>query len=195
MPTVAATNPTSTAESDTDTTLTFTAGTDDITSVVFRDPGPTGITVVNDDAGPTAVAMTWALSGGDLTLTGSIGMDEVIVLRITDPTPITAGQNADVTVTVSLLDAFPHATFTAEDVISITGITVRAADGDGQFADGTVSVTVTDDVPVINSITGGVLIAEPGAMLDGVYDADIGADGLKLLALALGTARLVFSRP
>ena len=142
---VTGSTPGSTAETDQDSSsLTFTAGSDDITSIVFSDTGSISI-----DAGlEPGTVVTWTLSNGGRTLTGSIGGVDAIVLQLSGSQSASAGGGTVTpTVTVTLTDAFPHEDNPDADQLVISGVTVRASEADGDFADGSVTVTVLDDAP------------------------------------------------
>ncbi|MCC6948564.1 MAG: VWA domain-containing protein [Bradyrhizobiaceae bacterium] len=121
-------------------TLTFTAGSDDLTGFTF---GSTAGIVVQGLLG--APVITW--SGDDTdTIVGQIDGVDAITLKVTGST-IEAGGTDTVTVTATLLDNFPHALAGADSIL-IGGIVVNASEDDGNFATAQVRVRVLDDVPV-----------------------------------------------
>jgi large repetitive protein len=158
--------------------LTFNAGSDDITSIVFGATG--GISVSGIEGGTT---ITWVASNGGRTLTGSIDGTEVIRLDLTGATSVTAGGNGVTTVTATLLAEFPHEDGPDADSLTITGIVVVATDTDGDSATGTVSVVVVDDEPIVTA-TGGTIENDIGETLTGLLPYDMNADGLGSLTLA-----------
>ncbi|WP_438958836.1 retention module-containing protein [Porticoccus sp.] len=128
--------------SDADT-LTFTAGSDAIDSIVF---GATDALTINGlNAGDS---ITWTPSDGGRTLTGSIDGTDVLQLALSGATSVAAGDNDNVTVTATLLDAFPHEDAPDADSLSIDGIKIVASDDDGDSTTATAKVTVVDDEPV-----------------------------------------------
>lgn len=181
-------------------TVTFQAGSDNITSIAFGDV--TNLTadvngVVGNDISWTRVSAT--------QITGSIGGILAITINLVPPTlPILAGASGSATVNVILSDNFPHPNAAGENTISLTGLEVVAIDTDNDPATATVSVTVVDDVPTANADTdsvkedgptvanGNVLtaaaVASPDAnTTDGVADIQ-GADGATVTGVVFGSA-------
>ncbi|MBZ9740937.1 MULTISPECIES: Ig-like domain-containing protein, partial [unclassified Mesorhizobium] len=125
-------------------TVTFHAGSDNITGLAFT--SVSGITAdVNGVAGADIV---WMLAG-PTQIVGSInGIEAIHIDLVASSLPILAGANGSATVNVTLLDNFPHPDAAGQNVINLTGINVVATDTDGGQASATVQVNVTDDVPV-----------------------------------------------
>ncbi|MGQ7249921.1 Ig-like domain-containing protein, partial [Halomonas sp. V046] len=126
--------------------LAFTAGSDTLTTFRFgnadADGRVSGITV-SGLAGDTEIV--WRLQGEDLV--GTIDGVDVLTLSLSAPADgIAPGASGDVGVQVTLADHLPHGR--GADSLSISGIRVTAADGDGDSASGTVVVRVQDDAPV-----------------------------------------------
>ncbi len=141
---------------DTVNTLTFTAGSDDISKFMF---GSTkGIKIGGLDE---TQDVTWTASNGGQTLTGSVDGVDAIQLVMNAPTTVEAGDTGDVTVTATLLDNFVHQDNVNVDTLSITGIKVVGSDHDGDSVSGQVSVTVSDDEPVSTSAGNALLYQMP----------------------------------
>jgi VCBS repeat-containing protein len=142
------TNPSSTAETDT-ATLTFTSGSDAITSMVFGSTDDITVNAGLDDS----QSITWVASNGGRTLTGSIGGTAVIQLDLTGATSVAAGSNTgNVTVTATLLDNMLHENTPDADSLVISGIKVVGTDSDGDTATHTFTgVTVLDDAPTLSA--------------------------------------------
>ncbi|RWE46766.1 Ig-like domain-containing protein, partial [Mesorhizobium sp.] len=140
-------------------TVTFHAGSDNITGVAFTSVA--GITAdVNGVAGADIV---WTLAG-PTQIVGSInGIDAIRIDLVAPSLPILAGGNGSATVNVTLLDNFPHPDAGGQNVINLTGINVVATDTDGDQASATVQVNVTDDVPV--AVNDGQSATEGGAAI------------------------------
>ena len=172
-------------------TVTFLAGADNITGVAFGSVA--GITAdVNGVAGADIV---WSANGANQII-GTIGGIEAIHIDLTPPSlPIAHGTSGSATVTVTLLDNFPHPNAAGQNVINLTGITVVASDTDGDTAAATVAVNVTDDVPTAapdtDSVTEGQIATgnvitdlAAGDAGDGDSGADTrGADGATVTAI------------
>jgi hypothetical protein len=164
-------DPGSTAETDSDT-LVFDAGSDPIVDIYFG--ATAGIVVLDENA--VAIPVVWSGSGTD-TLTGTLNGVVVIVLSLSGDNTAVAGGTANVIVTATLTDAFPHADGLTGDV-TITGIAVSAEDDDGDIGTGTVNVTVLDDEP--NDISPDKAIVSNSGDASGVGRLDffdnVGAD-------------------
>ncbi len=160
-------------------TVTFLAGVDNITAVAFTSVA--GITAdVNGVAGADIV---WTLVG-PTQIKGAIGGIDAIRIDLTPPSlPIVHGTSGSATVTVTLLDNFPHPNAAGQNIINLTGLTVVATDTDGDTAAATVAVNVTDDVPTAVADTDGVTEGQiatgnviTDASLGDAGDSDTGAD-------------------
>ncbi|KEQ54180.1 Ig-like domain-containing protein [Sphingobium chlorophenolicum] len=120
-------NPDSTSGS-----ITFTPGSDAITSIVF---GSTG-SLTGD--------LTW-LRVSDTKITGSDERGVVVTLDLS-----VVGNVA--TVTATLNDNYDtHPGINADDLVPLGSVQVVAQDTDGDTATGTVSVSVSDDLPVVSA--------------------------------------------
>ncbi|PBC19645.1 Ig-like domain-containing protein, partial [Mesorhizobium sp. WSM4311] len=157
-------------------TVSFHAGSDNITGMAFTSVA--GITAdVNGVAGADIV---WTLVG-PTQITGSInGVDAIHIDLVASSLPILAGTDGFATVNVTLLDNFPHPDAGGQNVINLTGINVVATDTDGSQASATVQVNVDDDIPV--AVNDGQSATEGGAAIvanaaNGVLANDhVGAD-------------------
>lgn len=173
-------------------TVTFQAGSDNITTIAFGDV--TNLTadvngVVGNDISWTRVSAT--------QITGSIGGVLAITINLVPPVlPILAGASGSATVNVILSDNFPHPNGSGENTISLTGLNVVATDTDGDPASATVSVTVIDDVPTARadqdavneddvSATGNVISGVGTTNSPGSADTQ-GADGAAVSGVAFG---------
>ncbi|MFL9592848.1 type I secretion C-terminal target domain-containing protein, partial [Aeromonas schubertii] len=67
---------------------------------------------------------------------------------------------------------------------------VVLVDEDGDSTNGSLDVTVLDDVPQFNSVMDAVLSSHTHVTFDGRYDANFGADGLDYLSVALASSGL-----
>ena len=195
---VTGSNPSSTAETAQSGGLTFAAGSDNITGVVFSlsaQPGLSGAAAGSN--------LFWVINGSG-QLEGHIGTsasDPIgIVLAISGPTTASVGGTVSPIITATLTDNFPHAAGSGQ--ISITGVQVVATDTDGDMAAATVEVSITDDAPTAvadtDSIaaagfapaTGNVLLGGTDAgdanTTDGNADTQ-GADGAVVSGVAKGT--------
>jgi hypothetical protein len=161
----------STAETDSGG-LTINAGADPIVDITF---GATGGIVVEDENGDP-IGVIWSGTGTD-TLTGTLNGVTVIILSLTGDNTAPAGGSANVTVTVTLTDAFPHDFGNTGDV-TITGIEVDAEDDDGDTATSLVDVTVLDDEPNDISPEAAALGSSTGSTFTGDLDFydNVGAD-------------------
>jgi T1SS-143 domain-containing protein len=129
--------------------LTFTAGSDPITSIVFADPASV---VPSINAGlDEGITITWALSNGGRTLTGSISGEPAIILQLSGSQTAAVGADVTPVVTVTLTDAFPHQNAPDADALAISNIGVTASEADTDSVTGFVSVTVIDDAPTVSA--------------------------------------------
>ncbi|MER9903975.1 VCBS domain-containing protein, partial [Mesorhizobium sp. M0052] len=139
-------------------TVSFHAGSDNITGVAFTSVA--GITAdVNGVAGADFV---WTLAGPTQIIGSINGIDAIQIDLVAPSLPILAGTDGSATVNVTLLDNFPHPDAGGQNVINLTGISVVATDTDGDQASATVQVNVVDDVPTaVND--GPYAVVEDGA--------------------------------
>ena len=122
-------------------TLTFTAGSDDITDFVFGDTDD--INIVGLDG-----SLVWTVSDDGDELVGSLNGTDVIKLTLSGSS-IDAGETGTMNVNVEQLASLPHNVDV--DELDISGIKVKAVDLDGtKSAAASVSVKVIDDVPNVD---------------------------------------------
>ena len=129
-------------------TLSFTAGSDALTTFVFDNTA--GISV----SGLSGTPITW-IGQGTGTLTGQINGVDAIRLQLSGG-PVTAGGSGNITVTATLIDNVAHSNST----VSIGNVTVKASQADGDSATGQVNLTVKDDVPVARGDTASTIEGE-----------------------------------
>ena len=156
--------PGSTSSTD---SIVFTPGSDAIASIVFGDT--TGL-----DGG-----LTWErVSDTEIVGRDSGGTTVVTLTLVRD------GNTADVTVTLN--DNYHHSG-SGDDLANLGSVKVVATDTDGDAAEGTVNVGVSDDVPVAAD-DDGVSVVEGGAAISGnVMTNDTpGADGAKVTSVTIG---------
>ena len=162
--------------------ITFTAGSDAISSIVF-----------GTDLSALSGGLTWVRVDSN-TITGSDGTNVIVTLSLSVSANVA-------TVTATLNDNYDsHPVFTADDLQALGSVTVVATDSDGDTATGTVNINVSDDVPTafadVDSVKeDGGLIAD-GNVLTGIGGADTngtdgvadvqGADGATVTGLAFG---------
>ncbi|MER9930078.1 DUF5801 domain-containing protein, partial [Mesorhizobium sp. M0093] len=153
-------------------TVSFHAGSDNITGVAFTSVA--GITAdVNGVAGADIV---WTLVGPTQIIGSINGIDAIRIDLVAPSLPILAGTDGSATVNVTLLDNFPHPDAGGQNLINLTGINVVATDTDGDQATATVQVNVTDDVPTAIADTDAVP-AGSFATIDGNVIDGSGSDG------------------
>ena len=150
-----------------DDSITFTAGSDDIASIVFGDTSTL-------DGG-----LTWTRVS-DTQITGSDGGRLVVTLDL-------SVTNNVATVTATLNDNYDdHPTINVDDLVDLGDVNVIATDIDGDTATGVVSVTVSDDLPSISasapaadalSVDETDLATDASADFSGLFTSDANADG------------------
>src|SRR5690606_38334810 len=113
--------------------------------------------------------LTW-VRVSDTQIIGSDDNGAVVHLDL-----VVTGNNAQVTAT--LLDNYTGHTVQGDDSVGLGSVKVIATDTDGDMADGTVTVTVSDDVPVVN-VSGATTVVEGGAAIAGTWSLFEGADGV-----------------
>ncbi|QEL24126.1 type I secretion C-terminal target domain-containing protein [Bosea sp. F3-2] len=157
-------------------TLSFTSGSDAIAAVVFADPNAAGNAIAADLGLNEGVTLSWALSNGDRTLTGSIGGQAAIVLTLGGgQTAAAGGATVSPTVTATLTEHFPHQDNANAGELTLSGIKVIATDTDGDPAVGAVTVKVSDDVPTVTAAAAAATVVE-GQTLAGTWSQVPGAD-------------------
>ncbi|WP_306169435.1 hypothetical protein, partial [Halomonas sp. MMSF_3323] len=177
------------AASDTDVaSLTFTAGSDAITSIGFgnigADDSVTGISVQGLAAGESLV---WSANDAG-ELEGRVEGDgnAVITLALSSSGPVAAGEKQVVTVTATLAESLDHAV--DADSLTISGISVVGTDTDGTSTTATVGVSVADDQPTIEFVEAPASVVE-GQSVNGTWTTDAGADGATVSVTAAGETK------
>ena len=128
--------------------VSFTAGSDDITSFAFA----------NDVSGLVG-GLTWVRVNGTL-IEGRDGGTLIVSLTLTPPASIAAGATGSATVTVTLHDNYDsHPGIDADDLVGLGSVGVVATDIDGTTATNTVNLSVSDDVPAARSDSDAVTAA------------------------------------
>ena len=125
---------------------------------------------------------TLVVTDGVVTLPGSPIVTTYGELTITDVNLATGVVSYSYTLTDNTLDHGPGDNG-ENDVFD--NIAVHLTDTDGDFADSTLIIKVIDDIPVINSITDAIVVNQPVQVVNGTYDASVGADELDFLGLVL----------
>jgi VCBS repeat-containing protein len=145
-------NPSLTTETDNTPSLSFTAGSDALTSFQFSTD--LGSLVSNLDGAGTDIV--WVRAADGQSVTGHLGSAAgpiAVTLTLSAPASIAAGATGNVIVTATLSDNLPHANALAAQIQSLGSILVEARDHDGDVATGQVSINVQDDVPTANADT------------------------------------------
>ncbi|USZ51600.1 hypothetical protein [Halomonas sp. DN3] len=103
--------------------LTFTAGSDAITSIGFGDTADISVTGLDGE-------LIWSTNdAGELEGRTEAGGDAVLTLTLSSSGPVAAGEEQVVTVTATLAESLAHVV--DADSLSITGISVVGTDTDG----------------------------------------------------------------
>ncbi|MBZ9922403.1 cadherin-like domain-containing protein, partial [Mesorhizobium sp. BR1-1-7] len=144
--------------------ITFTPGSDAIASIAFG----TDLTALN------AANLTWER----VSDTQILGKDTGSGVTVVTLDLSVAGNVA--TVTATLNDNYDtHPDITLDDLVDLGHVGVVATDTDGTQATGTVTVTVSDDVPTAHADTDSTLAGTAtGNVLTGVGTTNSGADAL-----------------
>ncbi|MFZ5673638.1 MAG: beta strand repeat-containing protein, partial [Pseudomonadota bacterium] len=176
-------------ETDTDTGLSFTTGSDAISLSFAAIQAPT----VNG-LESSGVTLTWVLDASDATgrtLLGQInGVTAITVTLTGDVTATGGGDVATPTVTAVLSDNFPHENLPDADTITITGLVVNATDTDNEITTGTVNVTVIDDQPDVEILdadagTDGADSVAEGGTINGTWTLNDGADDVASIKVSI----------
>ncbi|MBV7522766.1 hypothetical protein, partial [Ensifer sp. ENS12] len=123
-----------------------------------------------DTSGLTG-ALTWDRVS-DTQIIGRAGGVAIVTLDL-----VRSGDSA--TVTATLNDNYAsHPGVNADDLASLGSVKVIAADTDGDTAEGTVNVSVSDDVPVIGITDPASSNVVEGQALAGNWTLSAGADGV-----------------
>ncbi len=130
-------------DSDNAPAISFTAGSDALTSFVF---GNETLMTLNTN-GIAGNDVSWNRVS-DTEIRGTVDGQVALTLTISaPPASIAAGTSGDVTVTANLSDNFIHPAGDGTTSFDIDGLTVVASDQDGNSTTAAVTVVVTDDVP------------------------------------------------
>ncbi|WP_244982952.1 Ig-like domain-containing protein [Comamonas aquatica] len=142
--------------------ITFTAGSDAIASLKF-----------GTDLGTlsTAAGLVWSRDS-DNQIVGKIGTTTVVTLDLT-----ANADNTTATVKATLNSNYTGHTALGDDLAALGSVKVVATDIDGDTAQGTVNVTVSDDVPVV-TLSGAMTVVEGAAAITGAWSLAAGADGV-----------------
>ncbi|PTL88552.1 hypothetical protein C6W88_21195, partial [Halomonas litopenaei] len=169
------------AASDTDVaSLTFTAGSDAITSIVFGDIDGIQVDGLNGE-------LIWSTNNaGELEGRTEAGGDAVLTLTLSSSGPVAAGESQVVTVTATLAESLAHAV--DADSLSITGISVVGTDTDGTSTTATVGVSVADDQPTLEIADTAETVVE-GQSANGTWTTDAGADGATVSVTVAGETK------
>jgi hypothetical protein len=175
-------NPALTTEVDNTPTLSFTAGTNALTSFKFS----TDLTgLVTDLNGDTVTDIYWDRVS-DTQIKGYLDPGHTLLavtLDLSAPASIAAFTTGSVTVTMTLSDNLQHPNDLGAQISPVGSIDIDAATAGGDTATGTVNLTVQDDLPTKAIPEYAVL--PNGAGLPFVFDLDndatmsnnFGADG------------------
>ncbi len=156
--------------------LTFTAGTADLTQFKF-DTDLSSLKLDTNEDGLDDVS--WHRIS-DTEIEGRIGSSVAVTLTLTAST-ITAGATADVTVQAVLDDAFKHLSIPGRNPLDLGYIAVIASTAAGEDAVGTAYIAIIDDIIEITSLTNANLVNAVGAEATGDLAIDTGEDGLASL--------------
>ncbi|WP_108447806.1 VCBS domain-containing protein [Halomonas sp. BN3-1] len=171
------------AASDSDVaSLTFTAGSDAITSIAFGDTADISVTGLDGE-------LIWSVNNaGELEGRTEAGGDAVLTLTLSSSGPVAAGEEQVVTVTAILAESLSHAV--DADSLSITGISVVGTDTDGTSTTATVGVSVADDQPTLEIADTAETVVE-GQSANGTWSTDAGADGATVTVTAGGVDKVL----
>ena len=180
-------HPSLTTETDSAPSLTFTAGSDNLTSFAFSNSLAGLVTDLNGVDGQDI----WWYRVSDTQIKGFLDAGHTqlaVTLDLSAPQSIAAGASGDVTVTMTLSDNLLHPAGNSAQISSIGNVGVVATDTDGDLTTGTVNLTVKDDAPTAVNDTP-QSVAEDGAAIGGnVLTNDTqGSDGATLTHVNLGS--------
>jgi len=126
--------------------LNFTAGTNALTSFAFADSSNISVD-------------TNLISGADIswvevnpsTIEGYVDGNLAIILELTPPaSSIASGLTDSASVKATLISNLHHPDGDGENVIALNGVKVVATSSTGETVSGNVTVTVIDDIPIID---------------------------------------------
>jgi T1SS-143 domain-containing protein len=135
-----------TSETDSTPSLSFTAGSDNLTSFAFSGIG----NLVTDLNGTGGQDIFWQLVS-TTQIKGYLDAGHTLLavtLDLSAPASIAAGTTGSVTVTATLNDNLQHPDALLAQISSIGNVGVVATDTDGDQTTGIVNINVQDDVPL-----------------------------------------------
>ena len=144
-------NPSLTSEVDNTPALSFTAGSDNLTSFAFSGIGG----LVTDLNGTGGQDIFWQLVS-PTQIKGFLDAGHTLLavtLDLSAPASIAAGATGNVTVTATLSDNLQHVLGNGAQISSIGSVGVVATDTDGDTTTGTVNINVQDDGPTAPTVT------------------------------------------
>ena len=144
-PGAAGSNPSLTSEVDNTPALSFTAGSDNLTSFAFTSIAG----LVTDLNGTGGQDIFWQLVS-PTQIQGFLDAARTqlaVTLDLSAPASIAAGATGNVTVTATLSDNLQHVLANGAQFSTIGNVGVVATDTDGDVMTGTVNINVQDDVP------------------------------------------------
>ena len=179
-------NPSLTSEVDNTPALSFTAGSDNLTSFAFSGIGG----LVTDLNGTGGQDIFWQLVS-PTQIKGFLDAGHTLLavtLDLSAPASIAAGATGNVTVTATLSDNLQHVLANGAQISSIGSVGVVATDTDGDTTTGTVNINVQDDVPTANSGPAMTVIETDGVTSGtNLLANDVpGADGATVTAVDFG---------
>jgi len=176
-----------TSETDSTPSLSFTAGSDNLTSFAFSGIG----NLVTDLNGTGGQDIFWELVS-TTQIKGYLDAGHTLLavtLDLSAPASIAAGTTGSVTVTATLSDNLQHPNAALAQISSIGNVGVVATDTDGDQTTGIVNINVQDDVPL--AVAGPAMtVAETDGSTTGVnlLANDIkGADGATVTHVNFGS--------
>ncbi len=151
-------------------TVSFTAGSDALTNFAFA-----------AGTGALAGGLTWnrvsdiLIEGWD----GAVGTGtKIVALTLTPPGSIAVGATGSVTVTATLVNNYDsHPGINLDDLAALGSIGVVASDHDSDSVTQTVTLSVSDDLPVLNIVDTPATVNE-GQTINGTWTLAPGADGV-----------------
>ena len=182
-------NPSLTSEVDNAPALSFTAGSDNLTSFAFSGIG----SLVTDLNGTGGQDIFWQLVS-PTQIKGFLDAGHTqlaVTLDLSAPASIAAGATGNVTVTATLSDNLQHVLANGAQISSIGSVGVVATDTDGDTTTGTVNINVQDDIPTAPTVTASAATAGVDET-PGVQTTDGASDVLGSTAITFnGTATTV----
>src|SRR4029077_26512 len=179
-------------EMDNTPALSFTAGSDNLTSFAFS--GVWGLVAGLDGAGGQDIF--WQLVS-PTQIKGFLDAGHsllAVTLDLSAPASIAAGATGNVTVTATLSDNLQHVLGNGAQISSIGSVGVVATDTDGDTTTGTVSINVQDDVPTPPAVTANTATAgvdeTPGVQTTGGASDVAGSSAITFNGAATTVAAL-----